>query len=43
MEIYLEVELFLSETTMPDSEFPVNEFDCEEGLRGMEGYCFLDA
>ena len=43
MKIDLQIELLLGETTMADSEFLVNKFDCEDGLLGMEWCCFLNA
>ena len=43
MKIYLQIELLLSKTTLPDSKFFVDEFDCENRLGGMEWYGFLDA
>lgn len=43
MKIYLQIELLLGETAMPDGEFLVNEFNCEDGFWSMEWCRFLDA
>lgn len=43
VKVNLQVELLLGETTMADSKFLVNKFDCEDRLRSMERCCFLDA
>ena len=43
MKINLQIELFLSETTVPNSKFLINKLDREDGLRSVERRCFLDA
>ena len=43
MKVNLQIELLLGETTVADSKFLVNKFDCEYRLRSLEWCCFLDA
>lgn len=43
MKIYLQIELLLSETALPDGKLLVDEFDCKDRLGSLERYCFLDA
>ena len=43
MKADLEIQLFLSETTMTDCEIFVDELNGEERIWGMEWCCFLNA